>query len=84
MAWCGTDHTTLCDTDHHDKTEILLKETLNNITLTLQFPIPDLILKLYTFNIFYLSYFPYRGQKCQFHAIFNQNDIYYSQILYKI
>jgi hypothetical protein len=37
MAWDGIVYTTICDTDRHDKTEILLKEALNNITLTLQF-----------------------------------------------
>jgi hypothetical protein len=37
MAWYGIVYTTICDTDRHDKTEILLKEALNNITLTLQF-----------------------------------------------
>ena len=62
-------------TDCHDFTEILLKVALNIITLTLYFiaidhlHIPDLILKLYVFDIFLFQLFPLQRIKWfPFHA----------------
>ena len=67
-------------TDRHNITEILLKVAFNTITLEI-FKLSRINKPLYVFEYFYVLM---QGKMVSFHAKFNENNIYFSNILYQI